>query len=48
MLYERTGPLDTLAPSKAGYVYEPDPVEWEANVRLECDALNAKAQLGRT
>lgn len=43
MLYQRVGPLTTLAPATAQAAYEPDPVAWEERVRLDLAALDGAA-----
>ncbi|OFA02604.1 histone methylation protein DOT1-like protein [Duganella sp. HH101] len=43
MLYQRVGPLETLAPAAAQAAYEPDPAAWEERVRQELAALDGAA-----
>jgi hypothetical protein len=42
MLYQRTGPLETLPPAEAGYAYEPDAAAWESRVRQDFELMDAR------
>lgn len=42
MLYQRTGPLESLPPAETHHGYEPDAAAWEARVRLDFEAMDAR------
>ena len=45
MVYQRTGPLAALTPAETAAPYEPDPVAWEARVRRDFDAMDARGSI---